>query len=233
MAGGWRPVSVFTLHRAAKQCRTARCRVILQPANDAAAWAHTASIAPTISCCRRPHRRAGIPVAPSRQDRPGPDRLASAPQTATGRPRSARCACPGNQKILLLQPADDLGAGRRRANALGFLQAVPQNLIIDKPPGILHRLDQRAFVVARRRPGFLVLDYGSFSSAVSPLLSDGSNCASSPFSSAGCQSGNAARQPKSMGCRPERGTQSHARRASRWSAGSGSRASGRPDRPAR
>src|ERR1019366_10506671 len=48
---------------------------------------------------------------------------------------------------------DDLGSGRRRANALGFLQAFPQNLIIDKAPGILHRLDQSAFVVTRRWAG--------------------------------------------------------------------------------
>src|ERR1700731_1351729 len=40
---------------------------------------------------------------------------------------------------------------------------------------------------------------GFSSCVVSPLRSAGSNCASSPFSSAGCQSGNAARQPSSMG----------------------------------
>jgi hypothetical protein len=56
----------------------------------------------------------------------------------------------GNQETLFLQAADDLRSGRRRANALGLLQALPQNLIINKAPGILHRLDQRAFVVTRR-----------------------------------------------------------------------------------
>ena len=55
----------------------------------------------------------------------------------------------GNQETLFLQPADDLGPGRRRANALGFLQSLSQNFIVNKTPGILHRLDQGAFVVAQ------------------------------------------------------------------------------------
>jgi hypothetical protein len=42
----------------------------------------------------------------------------------------------GNQKTLFRQPTDDLGSGRRRANALGFLQPFPQSLIINKAPGI-------------------------------------------------------------------------------------------------
>src|SRR6202011_3695963 len=42
---------------------------------------------------------------------------------------------------------------------------------------------------------------GFSSCVISPLRSAGSNCASSPFSSAGCRSGNAARQPSSMGWR--------------------------------
>ena len=65
----------------------------------------------------------------------------------------------GNQETLFLQPADDLRSGCRRANALGLLQAVPQNLIVNIAPGILHRLDQSAFVVTRRWPGLLVLDF--------------------------------------------------------------------------
>ena len=65
----------------------------------------------------------------------------------------------GNQETLFLQPADDLRSGRRRANALGLLQALPQNLIVNKAPGILHRLDQSAFVVTRRWPGLLVFDF--------------------------------------------------------------------------
>ena len=65
----------------------------------------------------------------------------------------------GNQETLFLQPADDLRSGRRRANALGLLQALPQNLIVNKAPGILHRLDQSAFVVTRRWSGLLVLDF--------------------------------------------------------------------------
>ena len=38
----------------------------------------------------------------------------------------------GNQETLFLQPADDLSPGRWRANALGLLQALPQNFIITK-----------------------------------------------------------------------------------------------------
>jgi AhpD family alkylhydroperoxidase len=61
-----------------------------------------------------------------------------------------------------------------------------------------------------------------------------SNCASSPLSSAGCQSGKAARQPRDRWADDrKRAIRNHARRALRLSAGSGSRASGRPDRPAR
>ena len=65
----------------------------------------------------------------------------------------------GHQKALFLEPADDLGSGRRRADALGFLQALPQHLIVNEPPGILRRLDQGAFVVTRRWPSLLVLDF--------------------------------------------------------------------------
>ena len=42
---------------------------------------------------------------------------------------------------------------------LGFLQALPQHLVVDEAPSILHRLDQGAFVVTRRRPGLLVLNF--------------------------------------------------------------------------
>ena len=62
------------------------------------------------------------------------------------------------RKSCLLQPADDLGAGGRRADALGLFQTVPQNLVLDKPPCILHRLDQRALVVAGRGLGLLGFD---------------------------------------------------------------------------
>jgi hypothetical protein len=54
---------------------------------------------------------------------------------------------------------DDLRSSRRRANALCLLQALPQNLVVNKAPGILHRLDQSAFVVTWRWPGLLVLDF--------------------------------------------------------------------------
>ena len=65
----------------------------------------------------------------------------------------------GNQETLFPQPADDLRSGRRRANALGLLQALPENLIVDKAPGILRRLDQSALIVTRRWSGLLVLDF--------------------------------------------------------------------------
>ena len=64
-----------------------------------------------------------------------------------------------NQKTLFLQPADDFRSGRRRANALGFLQAFPQNFVINKAPSVLHRFDQGAFVVARRWAGLLVFNF--------------------------------------------------------------------------
>ena len=64
----------------------------------------------------------------------------------------------GDQKTLFLQPSDDLGSGRRRADALGLLQPVPQHLVIDKAPGVLHRLDQSAFIVSGWGAGFLVLN---------------------------------------------------------------------------
>jgi hypothetical protein len=61
----------------------------------------------------------------------------------------------GNQKTLLFQSTDDLGPGRRCANALGFLQALPQNFIVDKTPGALNG-DRRGYmkdaVSIRQRP---------------------------------------------------------------------------------
>jgi hypothetical protein len=69
------------------------------------------------------------------------------------------CLPLGHQKILFLQPADDLGSGRGGTDTFGFLQALPQNIMINKAPSILHRLDQSAFVVTRRWPGLLVLDF--------------------------------------------------------------------------
>src|ERR1700722_10570092 len=73
----------------------------------------------------------------------------------------------GSQETLFLQPADDLRSGRRRANALGLLQALPQSLIVNKAPGILHPLDQSYFVVTRGWAGLLVSIFGSCSCAVS------------------------------------------------------------------
>src|SRR5207249_3492766 len=59
---------------------------------------------------------------------------------------------------LFLQPSYDLGSGCRCADAFGLLQALPQNFVIDKAPGVLHCLDQSAFIVSRRGAGLLVLD---------------------------------------------------------------------------
>jgi hypothetical protein len=42
---------------------------------------------------------------------------------------------------------------------LASFRPLPQNLIVNKAPGILHRLDQSAFVVTRRWSGLLVLDF--------------------------------------------------------------------------
>ena len=65
-----------------------------------------------------------------------------------------------HQEILSLEPPDDVRPGGGRANALGLLQPVAQTLVVHKAPGVLHRLDQRALVVSRRRTGFLVFDLG-------------------------------------------------------------------------
>src|SRR5262249_36409595 len=63
-----------------------------------------------------------------------------------------------DQKILLLQPANDLGSGRRCADTLGFLETVAEDLVVHEAPCILHRLDQGAFAVARWRLGLFALD---------------------------------------------------------------------------
>src|SRR6202008_235165 len=82
---------------------------------------------------------------PSPPDRPGPVGLfENAEQRQAGLGRHDVLSL-GNQETLFLQPADNLCSGRRRANALGLLQTLPQNLIVNKAPGILHRLDQSAF----------------------------------------------------------------------------------------
>ena len=56
-----------------------------------------------------------------------------------------------SQQRLMLEPLDDFGARGRCANALRFFEALPQRIIFDEPPRILHGVDKRAFVVARRR----------------------------------------------------------------------------------
>jgi hypothetical protein len=95
----------------------------------------------------------------------------------------------GDQKVLLFQAGDDLRTCRRRADTLGFLEAVPKDFVVSEAPGIPDRLDQRALVVAGRGRVSLPSIIGSRSCAVSPSRFGGSNCASSPFSSAGCHSG--------------------------------------------
>src|SRR5258708_3450922 len=120
-------------------------------------WAtsHTASIALTISCLP-------TTTSSSRHSRIDQCRIGlfeNAEQRQSGLSRHDVLSL-GNQKALLLQSADDLGSRRWRANALGFLQALPKNLIVNKTPGILHCLDQSAFVVAWRRSGLLVLNFG-------------------------------------------------------------------------
>ena len=96
----------------------------------------------------------------------------------------------GNQESLFLQPADDLRSCRRRANALGLLQALPQNLIVNKAPGILHRFDQSAFVVTRRWSGLLVLDFRIVQLRSLAVAQRRQYRLVAP-SSAGCQSGKA------------------------------------------
>ena len=65
----------------------------------------------------------------------------------------------GSKEILPLQPFDDFGPRRRCANALCLLQAVTHRFVLNEPPGILHRIDQRAFIILRRRHCPLALDF--------------------------------------------------------------------------
>ena len=81
---------------------------------------------PRLHCLSRGHARRARPVFGD----PGPRR-----DRGDRRPRPDSPA-PG-------------GSGRRRADALGFLQALPQYLVVNKAPGSLHRFDQSAFVVTR------------------------------------------------------------------------------------
>src|SRR5215468_3060032 len=122
-------------------------------------WAtsHTASIAPTISYLPTTTSSSKL-RRHARIDKRRIGLLEDAEQQQAGLGRHDVLSL-GNQETLFLQPADDLRSGRRRANALGLLQALPQNLIVNEAPGILHRLDQSAFIVARRWPGLLVLDF--------------------------------------------------------------------------
>src|SRR5829696_6540349 len=121
-------------------------------------WAtsHTASIAPTISCL--PIEQAFKLRRDARIDQNRIGLFEDAEQRQASLRRHDVLPL-GHQEALFLKPADDLGSGRWRADALGFLQALPQHLIVNEPPGILHRLDQGAFVVTRRWPCLLVLDF--------------------------------------------------------------------------
>ena len=61
------------------------------------------------------------------------------------------------QQVLSFEPLDDIGAGGRSADAFGLLQSLTEGLVLDETPGVLHGVDQRTFVVARRRLGLLRL----------------------------------------------------------------------------
>ena len=61
----------------------------------------------------------------------------------------------------LFDPAPRLLAGSRNrpsslprgrsADPFGFLQSLPQHLVVNEAPGVLHRLDQGSFIVSRRK----------------------------------------------------------------------------------
>ena len=106
------------------------------------------------------------------------------------------------QEPLPLQPRDDLAPRRRRADPLRFAQPFAQRLVVDESPCVLHRLDQRAFLVTRRRPGLLVLDHRFLQPRGLSIAQHRQRLAPSPFSSSGRQPGNAARQPASSAWRP-------------------------------
>src|SRR5450755_3676137 len=100
-------------------------------------WAtsQTASIAPTISCLpttTSSSSHSSCAVTPgSTSAGSACSRTPNSRQAGLGRHDVLSL---GNKKTLLLQSADDLGPGRWRANTLGFLQAFPKNLIVDKTP---------------------------------------------------------------------------------------------------
>ena len=122
------------------------------------AASHTASIAPIISCLpstTSSSRHSSSAVTP---DPPTPIGAFKNPEQRKPPLGRDDVLSLRFQESLIPQSGDDLRPGRRRADALGLLETVPQDLIFDEAPRILHRLDQRALLVARRRPGFLVLD---------------------------------------------------------------------------
>ena len=125
------------------------------------AESQTASIAPIISCLpsTTSSSRHSISAVTPGSTRAGSAR-SSTPNSA--RPRSVGTMFFSRvvRNPCFSQPGDDLRPGRRRADPLGRLETIPQSLVLDEAPGVLHRLDQRALLVAWRRPGFLVLDPG-------------------------------------------------------------------------
>ena len=121
---------------------------------------HTASIAPTISCLpttTSSSRHSSCAVTPG-STRAG---WACLRTPNSDKPASVGTICfPwAIRKPCFFSPPMISARVAGVPNALGLLQAVPQSLIVNKAPGILHRLDQSAFVVTRRWPGLLVLDF--------------------------------------------------------------------------
>src|SRR5829696_8855274 len=125
-------------------------------------WAtsHTASIAPTISCLpttTSSSRHSSCAVTP------GSTRTGSAclrtPNSDKPVSVGTMCFPWAIKKLCFLSPPMISARVAGVPMALGFLQALPQHLIVNEPPSTLHRLDQGAFVVTRRWPCLLVLDF--------------------------------------------------------------------------
>src|SRR5664280_1009998 len=124
-------------------------------------WAtsHTASIAPIISCLP-------ITTSSSRHSssavNPGVDqrriRLFKNPEKRQPSLSGYDVLSLRNEESLFLESANNLGAGGRSADAFGFLQSLPQHLVVNETPGVLHRLDQSALIVSRRGPRLFVLN---------------------------------------------------------------------------
>jgi len=98
-----------------RQDGTAGSRTVQQSAMMRLAWAHTASIAPTISCCpiRTSSSRRSICCRHAGIDQGGS--AAPTRRRATGHARWHDVLTVGNEEILRLETPMNLAAGRRRA----------------------------------------------------------------------------------------------------------------------